>query len=231
MLNRMRRSGRLLAVLAVPFLAAACSDDDDNDNITDPGEIGTAQVRVVHLSPDAPAVDVAVNGEVAVEGAAYLDATGYLTVPAGEIRITVTPAGQTQPVVIDATVTLGANASYTVAATGFLADIQPLLMLDDRSTGGDAKIRFVHTSPDAPPVTVAVTDGPNVFGGVEFRDVTGYAEVPGGSYDLEVRVAGTSTVALALPGTDLAGGTNYTVFATGLVSDGSLGALPVVDAP
>jgi hypothetical protein len=230
MLNRMRRSGRILAVLAVPFLAAACSDDNDG-NVTDPGEVGVSQVRVVHLSPDAPAVDVAVNGEVAVAGAAFLDATGYLAVPAGEIRITVTPAGQTAPVVIDATVNLGANASYTVAATGFLADIQPLLIVDDRSTSGDAKIRFVHTSPDAPPVTVAVTDGPNVFGGVAFGDVTGYAEVPGGSYDLEVRVAGTSTVALPLPGTNLMGGTNYTIFATGLVSDGSLGALPLVDAP
>ena len=74
MLNMMRRSARILAVLAVPFLAAASSDDDD-DNITNPPNPGIAQVRVVHRSPDAPAVDVAVNGEVAVQGAAYLDAT------------------------------------------------------------------------------------------------------------------------------------------------------------
>jgi hypothetical protein len=229
MLNRMPRSGRLLAVLAIPLLAAACSDDDDN--VTDPGDVGIAQVRVVHLSPDAPAVDVAVNGEVAVAGAVYLDATSYLPVPAGDVRITVTPAGQTQPIVIDATVSLGTDASYTVAATGLLADIQPLVILDDRSPSGDAKVRFVHTSPDAPAVTVAVSEGPNIFGGVAFREATSYAGVPGGTYDLEVRVAGTSTVALPLPGIDLMGGTNYTVFATGLASDGSLSALPLVDAP
>ena len=228
-MNRLRRSGRLLAVLAVPFFAAACSDDDDA--VTGPGEVGIAQVRVVHLSPDAPAVDVAVNGEVAVAGAAYLDATGYLPVPAGDVRITVTPAGQSSPVVIDATVPLGADASYTIAATGLLADIQPLVLLDNRSPNGQAKVRFVHTSPDAPEVSVAVTDGPVIFGGVAFRAATQYAEVDGGTYDLEVRLAGTSTVALPLPGVDLAGGTNYTVFATGLASDGSLGALPLVDAP
>ena len=120
MLNRIRRSGRLAAVLALPLLAAGCNDDDDN--ITAPeGEMGIARVRVVHLSPDAPAVDVAVNGTVAVQGAAYLDFTDYLQVPAGDARITVTPAGATSPVVIDATVPLGANASYTIAATG-LAD-------------------------------------------------------------------------------------------------------------
>jgi len=67
MLNRLRRSGRFLAVLAVPVLAAGCNDDDDN--ITNPPvDAGIAQVRVVHLSPDAPAVDVAVNGTVAVDG-------------------------------------------------------------------------------------------------------------------------------------------------------------------
>jgi hypothetical protein len=231
MLNLIRRSGRLLALFAVPLLAVGCNDDDDN--ITGPEEPGLAQVRVVHLSPDAPAVDVAVNGSVAVQGAAYLDATGYLPVPAGEVRITVTPAGQTSPVVIDATVPLGVGASYTVAATGLLAagDLQALLLLDDRSTSGQAKVRFVHTSPDAPAVDVAVTDGPVLFGGVPFRAATQSAGVDGGTYDLEVRAAGTLTVALPLPDTMLNNGMNYTVFATGLLADGSLGALALVDAP
>lgn len=229
MLNSLRRYGRLLAVVAVPLVAVGC--DDDDDNVTDPGDVGTAQVRVVHLSPDAPAVDVAVNGTVAVSGAAYLDATDYLTVPAGDARITVTPAGATTPVVIDATVPLGVGASYTIAATGFLADIQPLVLVDDRSTSGQAKVRFVHTSADAPAVDVAVTDGPILFGGVPFRGATEYAGVDAGTYDLEVRVAGTQTVALPLPGTTLNGGTNVSAFAIGLLSDGSLGALVLQDAP
>jgi hypothetical protein len=227
MTNSIRRSGRLLAVLAVPFLAAACSDDDDN--VTTPGEVGIAQVRVVHLSPDAPAVDVAVNGAVAVQGAAYRDATGYLPVPAGDARITVTPAGATAPVVIDATVPLGANASYTIVATGFLADIQPLVLVDDTSASGQARVRFVHASADAPAVDVAVTEGPVLFGDVPFRGASQYGAVDAGIYDLEVRVAGTQTVALPLPGVGLNGGTNYTVFAVGLLADGSLDALPLVD--
>ena len=79
-MNKFRRSGRLLAILAVPFLATACSDDDD-DNITDPGEVGVARVRVVHLSPDAPAVDVSVNGAVAFSGLPYLESTEYARCP------------------------------------------------------------------------------------------------------------------------------------------------------
>ncbi len=228
MINTLRRSARVLAVIAVPLLAAGCNDDDDN--VTSPeAPAGIAQVRVVHLSPDAPAVDVAVNGTVAVEGAAYLDATGYLPVPAGDVRITVTPAGAAAPVVIDATVPLGANAYYTIAATGFLADIQPVVLVDNTSASGQAKVRFVHTSADAPAVDVAVTEGPVLFGDVPFRGASAYANVDGGSYDLEVRVAGTQTVALPLPGVDLNGGVNYTAFAIGLLADGSLNALTLVD--
>ena len=50
-----------------------------------------------------------------------------------------------------------------MAATGFLASIQPLVLEDDRGTTGQAKVRFVHTSPDAPAVDVAVKGGPVLF--------------------------------------------------------------------
>ena len=82
-------------------------------------------------------------------------------------------------------------------------------------------MRFVHTSADAPDVDVAVTAGPVLFGDVPFRGASSYANVDSGSYDLEVRVAGTETVALPLPEWTERG-TNYTVFAIGLLADGSL---------
>ena len=45
---------RLLTLfLAATAFTAACDDDDDNT-----GPEGDARVRVVHASPDAPAVDV-----------------------------------------------------------------------------------------------------------------------------------------------------------------------------
>jgi len=40
-----------------------------------------------------------------------------------------------------------------VAATGLLAGIEPLVLEDERGTTGQAKVRFVHASPDAPPST------------------------------------------------------------------------------
>jgi hypothetical protein len=137
-------------------------------------------------------------------------------------------------VVIQADLTLEAGADYTVAAIGLLADITPLVLMDDngRPAAGKAHLRFVHASPDAPAVDIAVADGgPTLFSNIAFGDIGTYLPVDGGAYDLEVRVAGTDTVALELPGTMLDAGTVYTVFAMGLVGgEPMLRAVPSADA-
>ncbi len=122
--------------------------------------------------------------------------------PAGSYRIQVSPAGATTPIVIDATITLESNKSYTVAATGLLGanDLKPLVLVDDRTTENQkAKVRFVHTSPDAPAVDIAVKGGPVLFGNVKFREASDYLSVDAGAYNIEVRLAGTTTVALDVP--------------------------------
>lgn len=212
----------------LPLGLTACGDDDD---VT--GASGTALLRVAHLSPDAPAVDVRLNGTVVLRGLTFPTVGSYASVPSGSARIEVVPAGATSPVVIDATVTLARDTAYTVAATGLLgsSDLRPLVLTDDRTPGGQAKVRFVHASPDAPAVDVGVAGGPTLFSNTAFRGSSAYGPVNAGSYSLEVRVAGTSTVALPVPGVRFDAARNYTVFAIGRLSNGSLAALPAVDAP
>jgi len=122
---------------------------------------------------------------------------------------------------------------YTVAAVGFLSSdsLEPLVLLDDLATSAGARIRFVHASADTGAVDVAVTGGPVLFSDVTFQEASAYADVPAGTYDLEARPAGSSAVALSIPGVSVASGTTYTVFAIGRSFNGSLSVLPVVDAP
>ena len=56
-----------------------------------------AMVRVAHLSPDAPAVDVLVNGQRAITGLAFKEVTHYIPLPAAKVRVQVVPAGQDAP--------------------------------------------------------------------------------------------------------------------------------------
>jgi hypothetical protein len=219
-----------MASVALVLAVNACSDD----NGTTASPVATGEVRVAHLSPDAPNVDVAVDGAVVLSNVPYQAVSDYLDVPSGPHTVTVTPAGATSPVVINAQINVVANAAATVAATGLLGegDLQPLPLADDRMTTGQAKVRFVHTSPDAPPVDIALAGGRVVpgFRNIAFRESSNYVALDAGTYDLEVRVSGTQTVALNLKGVDLAPGTNYSVFAIGLLADGSLEALVAVDA-
>jgi hypothetical protein len=84
---------------------------------------GGAQVRVVHFSADAPAVDVAADGgDVVVENLAYPTATEYLDLAAGEYDLEVRPTGTTDVAFDIDPVTLDAGTSYSVFAIGSLAD-------------------------------------------------------------------------------------------------------------
>jgi Domain of unknown function (DUF4397) len=196
------------------------------------GVVGPVELRVAHLSTDAPAVDVWVNGQVVLSDIPFKAVSDYLNLEAGEYRIQVTPAGAAAPVVIDATVPLQAGSVYTVAAVGFLSSnsLAPLVLLDDLSTSAGARIRFVHTSADTGAVDVAVAVGPVLFENITFQEASDYIEVPAGAYDLEVRPAGSRTVALSVPGVEVMGGTTYTIFAVGRSFNGTLGPLAVVDA-
>lgn len=191
------------------------------------------RVRVVHASPDAPAVDVLVNGAAAFKNASFKGVTDYASLAAGSYGVQVVPAGQTDPAVISATLSLDADKDYTVVAVGKLANIEPLVLVDNNAApaAGKAHVRFVHASPDAPAVDIAVKGGPVLFPNVAFKGVGDYLPVDAGTYDLEVRLAGTDTVALPLDGIQLDAGTVYTVFAMGLAGgEPALTAVLNVDA-
>jgi len=172
-----------------------------------------ASVRVVHASPDAPNVDVWLDGAIVLTDVPFTAVSDYLTVPAGDHNVQVTATGSTEPV-IDADVTLTAGTSYTVAATGLVADIAATVLVDDRTPAdGQAKLRVFHASPSAPAsVDVAVTDGPILVEALAYPEATDYLTVDAGTYALEIRSAGEADAALSLDAS-LEAGQNYTAIA------------------
>ena len=190
-----------------------------------------AKLRVIHASPDAPAVDVKLNGTRAITELAFNEATDYAMVDSGTYNVKVVPAGLDDPIVIDADLDLMAK-DYTVIASDVLSSITPIVLEDDNALDALARIRFIHASPNAPAVDIALANGgPVLFADVEFGENAGYIEVPGGTYDLEARVAGTDTVALSVPGLKVTGFRNFTVLATGLLGGNpALGVIATLDA-
>jgi hypothetical protein len=223
----MKKWMRFMVLAAMPVALLTSCDDDDDDTIA-PGQTDEAMVMVVHASPDAGAVDLLVDDEVAGANLSYPDNTDYLTVEAGDRDLKVNAAG-TQTTVLNTTFDFDDDDFYTVFALGTIAedddaDLGLLVVTDDLSAPatGNAKVRFAHLSPDAPDVDIVnVTDPANesvLFDAQSYRDVTAFASVPAGTYNLEVRTDAGGTAVLPLNGIVLEAGKIYTVFANGFVT-------------
>ncbi len=212
----------MLLVLS-SFLVVSCSEDDNNNTAP---VLEKANVKVVHASPDAPGVDLLVDNAVAGSNLNFPNNTGYLPVDEGKRNIKVNVTG-TSTTVIEADLTLMGMTNYSVFAVDQVANLSPLVIIDDLTTPamGTAHVRFIHLSPDAPAVDITTTDGTVVFGNYEFKDYSDFTPLPAGSYNLQVRLAGTETVVLELNGIAVADGSIYTVFAKGFVTGSGVQAL------
>jgi len=209
-----------VVLMASAVLFTSCKKEEDAHD--------HAKVMVVHSSPDAPGVDVLVDG-TKVNSAAlnFPDNTAYLEVEAGTRNLKVNVAGTTTTV-INADVPFTKDMNYSVFAVDSVSQISAIVLADDLTApaAGKAHVRFVHLSPDAPAVDVAVaSSGAVVFGNKAFKEYTAFTPLDAGAYNLDVRVAGTTTVALVLPTITLEAGKIYTVFAKGFLGGSGAQAL------
>ena len=221
----------LTAVLALSVGSAACGDDDDDSGTNPPEQ--TAQVRAIHASPDAPAVDIYVEGSSTpiATNVAYGAATGYVTVPAGTYNIQLRPTGadsSTDPIYETGNVSLGADAVLTAVAAGLLnsADAADAFRIIPQFEGfatpasGNAIVRILHAGSDAPTVNLDVgADGSNEITNLARFADTGAAgvDLPGGSpLTIAVVVDGLTVTTFTTPA--LSAGTEYFIIATGLVA-------------
>jgi len=156
-----------------------------------------AELRVLHLSPDAPKVDAFVGaGSVpAVEDLAFTEGTPYLGVAAGDTSLAIAAADAGRDhALFDVPIELDVDARYTAVAFDELHRLQPLLLRDDDEgiSSSRSRVRFVHTAvhvhevdvfllPDAGAVISTAHD-------VAFGEASATVDVPDGKYTLGIDV-------------------------------------------
>ncbi len=204
-------SGKDLLIGAVPNVGTGSSPiqlivvDGANVAVLSDAAAG-ANIRVVHASADAPAVDILANDGAtpAVTNLAFPMFTDYLNLPAATYNFKVVPTGVTTPVVINADVPLTNSTEYTLLAVSALADIEPLLLTDNnRTVATEAKVRLVHGSTLAGNVDIyvvaagaSIANATPAFSDVPFKADTGYVSLAEGSYDVIITPTGTKTEAI-----------------------------------
>ncbi|WJV28303.1 DUF4397 domain-containing protein [Rossellomorea sp. AcN35-11] len=176
-------------------------------------------VRILHAVPDAPNVDVYVNGNRVLRDVAFKDVSDYLTLPAGKYHIDIYPAGTSVTTVISKKVKIDPGKVYTLAATGTVKKLQLLPFIDDPTVpSGETKVKFIHLSPDAPAVDIAVKGGDVIFPRVSFKEASDYLGLTPMTVNLEARVAGSKNSVLSVPNVKLSPNQAYTIVAVGLAN-------------
>ncbi len=204
----------LILMLTLGLFSGAIINAQDN----------TTQIRVAHLSPDTPAVDVYVDGAKVISGLEFNGITGWIELEAGSYSIAVSPAGTSvdDAAIGPATLSFGGGAWTTIAATGSLSagTLGPAIISEDIGALAptDTFITVFHGIEDAPAVDVILPDGTAVISGLAFGESVSLT-LPEGTYNLQVVPAGaTSPVVIDLTGTTLFRQTYYFVAASGTLS-------------
>ena len=175
------------------------------------GSSGTASIRFVQGSIDAPQVDFVVDGKTETTGMLYGNASTYISVKSGNRHVQVIPVNSTTPL-LDQNVSLAENANETLMLTGPVAQHKPLVLNDGSTvTGGTSttsNVRVVNISTQMGPADVyIVPSGTNlatatpVAKGLAFDQNTGYQSIAvtgttGGNYIVYTTTPGTKSVSL-----------------------------------
>jgi hypothetical protein len=210
----------VLVTLAIPVSGRAVQDLED-------GPSG-AHVRIVHGIADAGALDIYVDGSLALIGILFADTSGDVILPGGEHTFAVVPTGSLAESAIAAgTIALDDDTLVYAALLGTLESASVgLFEVDARPLDqGSARFRIISGVPDVDEVTPIFSGGDALSEPLGFGDASEYASIDAGTYDLDLLETASGVSLLILPQTPLAEGTTTDLILVGQVTDGSLTAL------
>ena len=199
-----------LAVSAAPAASAATAS-------------GVGYIRLAHLSPNTPAVDVYLysfhdpSAQIVLHHVAYGTVSPYEQVPAGEYTVAMRGAGAaptTKPV-LSTTFNVASGGAYTVAGMGPNKGLR-IQVIPDRLTApkGKALVRVIQASLKQSVVSVN-WGSDKLQGSLKFGAVSSYQTVSAGTQTLTVS-GGGDTATASVP---LTAGTVHTL----VVLDGPSG--------
>ena len=176
---------------------------------------GVGWVRLGHLSPEVPPVDIyfapfGQHERVVIRKAGYGAVTPYSSLPPGAYTVSMRPAGaaQSTPPALNATIQLAEGTAYSllVFATGPGGQLRGDLVTDDLRApdAGHGRVRIVQGSAGLAPVTVTMADGQALGTDVAYGMTTPYAQVPAGTAAVRLSagaVESPSTIEVAAGGT------------------------------
>jgi hypothetical protein len=223
---------RLVRALCVALLAAGVCAFGLPAAAADDGGL----LRLAHLSPDTPPVDVYVTpvgdraATVVLRGVSYGTISAYRRVPPGAYTVAVRAPGAaaSTPPALATTVRVGSLSARTVAAVSSFATLRLDVLSDDLAPPppGDGRLRVISAAAAAKSLDVFLAGGAPLAAKLPFASTGGYVDVAAGAAMLEVGPTGAARTAQPVR---LAAGSVYSVVVLDK-ADGGLVVRTVLDA-
>lgn len=176
----------LLSAAVLTACGGSSSSDDD------------AYVRVLHASPDAPAVDVLIDGKAVLTNVSYQQGSDYLKVGDGTRTVALRVHG-TDTIALEADFALADDNYYSIIAQNNVASLELEALNDtERRNNGSNDVTVVHASPAAGDVDIYVTAADATLpanptlDNVSFDQNATLEEIAAGNYQVRI-TASTAT--------------------------------------
>jgi uncharacterized protein YraI len=161
-----------------------------------PLELGTARFKAVYAISNGGPVDILAGNDPVGSGLNPGDFAGTFDVPVSSYDLSVVPTGGAVEDSILPTETynlVGATSQMLIIYGTPSIPAAMLLSVPTAATADSGLVRLAHGVADGPAVDVYFDDV-LVVPGMDFGTTTGHLAVPAGDYDVELRVAGETTV-------------------------------------
>ncbi len=190
-------------------------------------------LRLAHLSPDTPKVDVYVSSfgndddPTVLRSVGYGAFSPYQAVPAGSYTIAMRLEGApaSEPPVLSTTIQLEAHTAATVVGMGKNTELALVTITDGMELPGTGKtkVRVIQAAMSVPAVDSVEVAGSEVASDLAFTEYTDYSPVTAGTTTVQAS-AGSET---AEQSADLVAGGTYTIVVQDVES--GISVLPIQD--
>ncbi len=192
------------------------------------GDSNSGFVRVAHGVSGADAVDIYINGSLAIPSLAFGGFTQHIAVPAGSYDVSIRAAGSDTDLVT-ATLSVTAGEAETAAALGTPADISVSVFKDDIAgiEADKARISVANGIPGTTTVAATLDDGTSLASNLSFGTAGNAVSIAPVSAKITVTAGDSGTnVSAEIPAENFYGGVYYNLL---VVSDG--GTIKLLGAP
>lgn len=205
-------------IMIVPFIASC-----GKSGSVSPSQ-SKIQMQVVNLSPDLQPINLLV-GYVKQNNTpfSYPNPSGYFSLNTLDTPIQIRSysplISSTNFISLDTV--LKSNYKYTLFVTGLRSDstITSIFTVDNSPppTAGRGRVRFVNASPRSAGFDVTA-NGSIAFQNRPYKSISGFVEMPAGTYDFKIFPANSNTVISSLPGVTIVDGKVYTLYCRGIAN-------------